>query len=325
MNMDMKTVCLEFLKNPTRNPRTGRTIKIDGPTHFTLTHQCLLFNKSKENTSSDYISPEKSKENTSSNYKSPEKSKKSKENTSSDYRSPKTPEKSKKTPIKLNKPSCAFYIVGLGCSMETIENFEEASDKYSVHLDMPFKYMCNFSLAKTLFHIAKSVCNLPPSSKNAFVVECIQNVIKKLDQGLNVYIVGHSYGGAVANRIAEYFSKTPHVNNANLNIATFGAIYVSNKTLDYAIKIRNYMHIYDVALKCNGCKPSKANCPKITWLTNKSDVPLKKIKKSIFGTRPEWEHHNNYNTLIDHVFNKRTVHIQGEDMSNMSNLSEYVY
>ena len=286
-----KETCLEFQKDPTRNPTTGRKIKAGGPTFNFLKVQCKHYGFG--------IHSDAKEKATNANKKT-------------------TNANTKEEPEE-NDNYCAFFIVGLGCS--TVDPGELAKDSVSQtkFLKMPFQYMCNISLAKTLYHIAKSVCSLPPSSKNAFVVECINNVKQQLDKGMDVLIVGHSYGGAVANRIFEHFTKYPHSMNEKLHIATFGSIYLS-RTTESEIDIRNYMHVHDVALKCNGCKinENKKTC-KITWLTNKDKAKvMKKPKRSILGTLAEWEHHNSYASLISSVFNERTVHISANDMGDLT-------
>lgn len=279
--------CLAFQKDQTRNPTTGRKIKAGGPTFNFLKVQCKHYG---------YEIHTNAHTDTDTNTHAHAKEEKEKEMHKDNY--------------------CAFYIVGLGCSTIDPDEFVKESASQTELYKMQFQYMCNISLAKTLYHIAKSVCSLPPSSKNAFVVECINNVKQKLDMGIDVLIVGHSYGGAVANRIFEHFTKYPHVMNAKLHIATFGSIYIS-RTRESQIDIRNYMHIHDVALKCNGCKINENAC-KITWLTSKDKSKVeKKLKRSIFGTLIEWEHHNNYSSLIQSVFKKRTVHVNNNDMGDL--------
>ena len=40
-----KTICEEWRSNPLKNPRTGRTIKKDGPVYKKLNKECITFDK----------------------------------------------------------------------------------------------------------------------------------------------------------------------------------------------------------------------------------------------------------------------------------------
>ena len=210
------------------------------------------------------------------------------------------------------QPCCGFFIVGLGCSLLETPELAHVEMEMSKKVGMPVKLMCNMSLSKTLFHIANSVCNMPPS-KNEFVIKCIKAVQDKLDHGYNVFIAGHSYGGAVAHRIAQHFSG--HIHN-NLHIATFGSIYIS-KPSKVITDIHNYMHIHDVALKCTNCRMSDEDSCKLTWLKDQG-IERKKPKKSILGTQQEWDNHNNYENMIMSVFQNQSIHLENKDMGPLT-------
>jgi hypothetical protein len=211
------------------------------------------------------------------------------------------------------RPCFAFFIVGLGCSLSEGDEFEMFEKEMTRTTGMQMKIMCNKSLSKTLFHIAKSVCNMPPSSKNEFVITCINAVQEKMNDGYNVFVVGHSYGGAVANRIAQHFRAHTE---PNLHIATMGSIYISKPEIVGSVDIHNYMHIHDVALKCTNCKINDTKSCKVTWLKDQG-AERKKPKRSLLGTRQEWENHNNYYPLIMSIFLNKSVHLGNYDMGTL--------
>lgn len=191
---------------------------------------------------------------------------------------------------------------------------------------MPFELLCNSSLNATLYDIAKSLCHVPPSGSATFVTECIQKVQIKLDRNINVFILGNSYGGAVANRICEYFTKYAHPRNRNLHVATFGSIYIPRKPV--SIDSYNYMLTKDVALRCNGCTPE--NCPNIIWLTSqvsRKEVNLVRKKtnqildidqRSLFGNSAEWYEHNSYGVLQRYLVSQRYLAVTSRGLHDLT-------
>ena len=196
-----------------------------------------------------------------------------------------------------------IMVLGLGCSRlspEAIEKNRASLAKYLKNAMDEVVLMCNQSLASTVYDIAQTYCSFRPGLNNTFVKEVVEEVKKHLDMGHQVYLLGHSYGGSVAARVAESFVKHATLENASsLSVATFGSIYVPKKARVAGIDITHYMYVNDVALKCNGLnhkvpQPDKS----VTWLRYSDyKTPVKK-EFTFLGTSEEWDVHNDYNETM---------------------------
>lgn len=199
----------------------------------------------------------------------------------------------------------AIQIIGLGCTSMGQDELERYKTNISSSLHMPCHVYCNQSLLKTLYDVSKTCIYFIPSKKNKFVQYVLNEVKILLDQGYNVFLMGHSYGGSVASRIAEIVCKDPQ-NTTYMNrltIITLGSIYVPRPEKTQGVNIKHYMFENDVALKCNklGIKNSKES--HVIWLQQRDFVSPSKKKKSIFGTKEEWKAHNSYNFVRQIIFN----------------------
>jgi hypothetical protein len=92
---------------------------------------------------------------------------------------------------------------------------------------------------------------------------------------------------------------SPH---PNLHIITFGSIYVPKPERTLGVDLKHFMFINDVALKCNKLGKHGKREEYVIWLQPPSSQTITKTKKSIFGTKEEWEAHNAYN------FEKEVIH-----------------
>jgi pimeloyl-ACP methyl ester carboxylesterase len=155
--------------------------------------------------------------------------------------------------------------------------------------------MCNPSVRSAVSNVAKTYCSIIPSKKNAFVQRVLATVLRYLRAGKTVHLMGHSYGGSVAARIAEIFSaaNAPH---PNLVISTFGSVYIPQPARTAGVRVRHFMYVNDVALRCNALDPKQHRREwGVTWVEPSTDAPAKKASKlALFGTRAEWSIHNSY-------------------------------
>ena len=195
-----------------------------------------------------------------------------------------TTAKLEKNSSKLINPVCGFFIADIG-------SIEKTDDELSIFTQMPSQFLYK---PKTLLNVAKAVCKITPSSTDKFVLSCINKVNKKLEEGNDVYIVGHAYGGAVAIQIAKHFNSTTWRTKGKLYITTFGSIYI-NKNKFTNIDVVNYMYINDIALKCNKCDKDS----NVKWLQNKQ---TDSEPHAFFGN-------NYYTDMILTIFKTKSVHI----------------
>ena len=123
-------------------------------------------------------------------------------------------------------------------------------------------------------------CFMGQTKIDMFVRRMIREVRKSLedDTVLTVYIIGHSYGGYVSSVIVKTLKDHPHA--YKLDISTYGSIYVLEPKEHRGIRMRQYMHKGDVALRCN-----KLSRKGIKWIKNS-----KKSKNFI----DEWKYHLSY-------------------------------
>ena len=97
-----------------------------------------------------------------------------------------------------------------------------------------------------------------------FVRDVIAKVCRALRRGERVILVGHSYGGSVASRVALYLldqcDALPLNALARVHIATLGSIFIPPARVTTGIDIRHYAYPNDVALLCS------RRCPNVTFL-----------------------------------------------------------
>ena len=282
MDMPSRDQCKEFYANPTVNPLTGRKIKLDGPTHTKLKLLCGDYDQRVPSAKRSW-----------------------------DYNKPKTPKNLPKTPKSVRKSApksapklrknAVMYINGLGC--HTLDPYDNAWLKNKIVSATSVStsdahVFCNLSVSKTLANIAKTYCSIRPSFNDAFVKSITSEIEKYFDKNYHVYVLGHSYGGTVASRIAEFFNSNPKA-QTNLHVATFGSIYVPNPQYTNNIEVKHFMKEGDVALKCNGLKlptfpfdTKKVYDDKTKVFWEKTSVKL--TKRHLLGKIDNWEVHNSY-------------------------------
>jgi len=196
-------------------------------------------------------------------------------------------------------------VLGLGCSSMPPQNINKMRVSFAEYLRGTVDevvLMCNTSYVSTVYDIAQTYYSFRPGLNNAFVKEVAEVVTKHLDSGHRVTLLGHSYGGSVAARVAETFvkhlggrSKTP----PSLSIYTFGSIYIPKQARIEGIDITHYMYVNDVALKCNGLNHKAPDPEKpVIWLRRSNfQTPVQK-EFTFFGTDEEWDVHNDYSDVM---------------------------
>ena len=125
-----------------------------------------------------------------------------------------------------------------------------------------------------------------------------------LESDYNVMIVGHSYGGSIAARIATVLNNHPKA--ANVHIATMGSIYNIKKEEANNIDLVQYMFVKDVALKC-------ANLKSIKFATAQTKYQYDPVSNITWLPQPintdkRWDIHNSYNNLCNEVIYSKNIH-----------------
>ena len=226
-----------------------------------------------------------------------------------------------KTVIKTLNPSLPVKFiqhVGLGCTEAGL--FKPEDNGVKVFPDVSgaqVTMLCKPSLVGTLKSIGGIKLGLPPKHDDTWVQECI-GVVKsalKATPESEVILIGHSFGGAVSNVVAEYFSEIDKFERDEnvrgdikrmrdrLHVCTLGSVLIKSDVRN--VDIRSYMHRQDVATRLNSCDKADS-CP-LTWLGE----PAEFRKFSVFGTPTEWMYHNSYGMIIDWVIQNQSINYDG--------------
>ena len=210
--------------------------------------------------------------------------------------------------IKINGPTyqllmnqcqkvCFIFVYGLGCHTN-LPNLAEWQTYYTNISRSEVNVFCDGKVGSILFDSVKQVCFIPPSIKNSFVARVYEKILESVKSHDKVYIGGHSYGGAVVSTIAKHCDRHMDHNVLNkLEFNTFGSIYIPKDVTNANIK--HYMYTNDVALKCNKLQV-KEKVKNVKWLNVGDKTPVRKF--SLFGTKKEWDIHNQYKEYIKEFF-----------------------
>lgn len=191
----------------------------------------------------------------------------------------------------LDQNTYLYVILGLGCSNLTKKFIDSMKRGYSLYTNIDMnniEILCRTN-SSALYSISKSYCNIVPMKNSSYINELTSKIEEKAKIYKKVLISGHSYGGAIANRIAEKLNILETSNNySNICISAFGSIYVSPTNLVDKINIVNYMSLGDVALTCNKKLQQDLLIYNVNSLENTFEVlnkkicKYKKINKSLF-------------------------------------------
>jgi predicted lipase len=139
---------------------------------------------------------------------------------------------------------------------------------------------------KQLFTDIGFQCWKNEQKKDLYIYRIISEIKKSLSNKtvINVYVVGHSYGGYVASEIVLKLSNNPNAHK--LVVDTYASIYTLSRVQMNGVRMKQYMNKYDLALRC-----SKLNKTCIIW------IPVGKHHNII----DEWKIHMDY--PLDYVLN----------------------
>jgi hypothetical protein len=145
-----------------------------------------------------------------------------------------------------------FYILGFGCwadsEIQRIPDIKHRCSTLSGISDV--RVMCNKSAVSTISTIVGSFCKKIPNA-SAFAASCIEKVAAELnDPWAHVLVIGVSYGGYVASKIAEELAMSPEV-LGRLKVRTFNSIYVPTPK-PAGVDIVHSIAFNDMSLECNG-------------------------------------------------------------------------
>jgi len=219
-------------------------------------------------------------------------------------------------------------------------NIKKRKSEYSLKLGLPeenIKIVCD-TIGKAITNIltlwAKSKTpfgeyfyNLPLEQSNNYLI-LLNSVISDINRGKRVFIYGHSFGGAIVNRLATSLQNYALSDKSfedklktKLLIVAFAGIYVATEYKVDKINIMNIISLGDVAIRLNGLyEPdyssnfnkvpnyqfvkSKVN-PTVIWMEQPYDsnkgrrhvdsyTNNSSLMTYILGKESEWAIHNRY-------------------------------
>ena len=149
-------------------------------------------------------------------------------------------------------------------------------------------------------------------------------------QGKNVLLLGHSYGGLVATQIAQLLSSTTC--DTRISLATFGSIYIPKETIKNIGKQVHYLFIGDLVNRINGVseptiqeyiedgpfeievnRVDKKKTPSVVWSISPEGVPSSYAKDIPKGTLIQNKNttplriHNSYSNIQESILTSLNV------------------
>jgi hypothetical protein len=151
-----------------------------------------------------------------------------------------------------------YFILGLGCKKKYEDIYKKnIADDLKIPIEN-IKIYCNYFMS-TMKDILSSCLKTNPLQKNNFVNKLTNDIINDIITVKNTKIIiyGHSYGGAIINKVAQNLNLTKEYDKylKKLNIFTTGSIFIAPNDTINKINILNYISLSDIAIKCNKIKP----------------------------------------------------------------------
>lgn len=151
-------------------------------------------------------------------------------------------------------PKRMIVVYGLGCN-----HFEKSVRARQVMLNRIRKkdliadveVMCNTTDSKSMTYDIWKRLRDKELEPTPFVEQVMTQVASKLAMDDQVLLLGHSYGGSVVSRVGMFLSEYDHEHLHNLQIATFGSIFVPPPEATRSLDIRHYMYENDIAILCH--------------------------------------------------------------------------
>jgi pimeloyl-ACP methyl ester carboxylesterase len=222
-----------------------------------------------------------------------------------------------------------LYINGRGCwdnPAHTNQEFRSAlaalhHENMLGSLDDSLVSVCNLNKSqvhRTLLAVDKEevVTKLRPFPRS--ILERVKTLLNSNDR---LILIGHSYGGYVASRIAESLSATMDmVYLKRLHVVTFGSVYVPSLARVTGINILHYMLRNDISLRINKLKPpGDIHDEPFVMETSRSIVWVKAYEPNsrrsyksfpfLWKLRQELTAHQAYEFLIYHVLRTKNIYL----------------
>jgi hypothetical protein len=225
------------------------------------------------------------------------------------------------TPAQLGNV-IVYFVAGTGCDMllygkKESDFFSNIITGYGVPSEN-FKYKCH-KFSSAVKAITQTFFQGMPLKDSNFVNNLTREIYDDLKDN-HVVVFGHSFGGAIVNRVAEVMSnrlileeknKDPDVVNRihRLSMVGLGSIYIPHGETQEGINILNYVSSSDVAIKNNRIVPLKFDT---MTLTLQFIHPIRHTQQIVCALPPE-------------DLNKTVSAADGKEMTTVRQMCTYEY
>jgi hypothetical protein len=157
-----------------------------------------------------------------------------------------------------------IVVYGLGChtNLERLRSLKyQMTAKKNKSIDK-IDVLCNIEDPGSVrYNVWKSLVDQKAIREpTKFVRSVLGKVCNAMMRGEKVILVGHSYGGSVVSRVAMYLRMCPNIRRENLELATFGSIFIPPTT--ETGPMRHFTYSNDIARMCQG----RGRCGNVTML-----------------------------------------------------------
>jgi len=235
-----------------------------------------------------------------------------------------------------------YFALGIGCDTLNREDINNLKHYIAEQIDTGYanvNIICH-KFSSGIKTILKSRFSYCPLVNSKFVLSFTNSIIENVDKYEKIFVFGHSFGGAIVNRVAEELHKNISLSEGNKSkiiMATFGSIYLPKDlglVSQSSINIINYLAVGDVASICNRIKttadmvnpdseetrfliPLDKRIPTMAFKQEKKIIfccfyedglpNCSDIKKGwVFGSKDEWQVHMNYDELHNYLLSYKT-------------------
>ena len=168
---------------------------------------------------------------------------------------------------------------------------EEQEELYNSikKLNIPYENIHIKCYKQAYINIVKSYIGFTPLKvnrlKNSEITESLYQEILHFSANVasEVIVIGHSYGGAIINRVALLMHQQLPTPPTNVYFLGFGSIYIPRKRYEpFNVNLINYLSLGDVAMKTNWLRAPKFVDLRKAFL----DMPLTKWKRKYSDSSP---------------------------------------
>lgn len=155
-----------------------------------------------------------------------------------------------------------IVVYGLGChkDLERLRSLQDQMKMVRNKTIDKIDVLCNTEdPGSVTYDVWKSLVDAKAIREpTKFVRSVLAKVCNAMMRGEKVILVGHSYGGSVVSRVAMYLKMCPHAIRKNLQMATFGSIFIP--PIKETGFIEHFTYANDIARVCQG----RRKCGRVT-------------------------------------------------------------